>query len=91
MKFSTIHLSLFIVSFRLSLILLSLFTFPPLPFYLFTFLPFYLFTFLPFSDSQLLADILGNGILVDEEVHGVVGNESFGHVPCAFVVAVLTP
>ena len=83
MKFSTIHLSLFIVSFRLSLILLSLFTFP--------LLPFYLFTFLPFSDSQLLADILGNGILVDEEVHGVVGNESFGHVPRAFVVAVLTP
>ena len=41
-------------------------------------------------DSQFLADILGDGILVDHEVHGVVGHESLGHVPCAFVVAILT-
>ena len=41
--------------------------------------------------SQFLADILGDGVLVDEEVHGVGSDEGLGHVPDAFVVATLTP
>ncbi len=41
--------------------------------------------------SELFADILGDSILVDEEVHGVGSNEGLGHVPDAFVVATLTP
>lgn len=43
------------------------------------------------SDAEFLTDILRDGILVDEEVHGLAGNESLGHVPGAFVVAIFAP
>jgi len=43
------------------------------------------------SDAKFLADILGNGVLVDEEVHRLSGNEGLGHVPGALVVAVFAP
>ena len=43
------------------------------------------------SDSQFLADVLGNGVLVDEEVHGLGSHESLGHIPGAFVVAIFAP
>ena len=42
-------------------------------------------------DAELLANVLGNGVLVDEEVHRVGSDEGLGHIPDAFVVAGLTP
>ena len=47
--------------------------------------------FLLSLDSEFFADILRDGILVDHEVHGLVSYESLGHIPCALVVAILTP
>ena len=42
-------------------------------------------------NSQLLADVLRNCVFVDHEVHGVVGDVGFSHVPDALVVAGLAP
>ena len=42
-------------------------------------------------DAELLADGLGNGVLVDEDVHGLVGDVGLGGVEHALVGAVLTP
>ena len=42
-------------------------------------------------DAQLLADVGGDGVLVDGVVHRVGGNEGLGHVPDALVVAALAP
>ena len=41
--------------------------------------------------SQLLANLSGNGFLVDEEIHRVGGDEGLGHIPDTLVVASLTP
>ena len=42
-------------------------------------------------DSQFLSDILGDSVLVDEEVHGVGSDEGLGHIPDTLVFASLTP
>ncbi len=41
--------------------------------------------------AKLLADILRYGVLVHHKVHELICGEGLGHVPDAFVVAVLTP
>ena len=40
---------------------------------------------------QLFLDVLGQGILVDKDVHGLVGDEGFGGVPDTFVLTGFTP
>lgn len=40
---------------------------------------------------NLLADVFWHSILVYHEVHGLVSNESLGHVPNAFVLAAFAP
>ena len=42
-------------------------------------------------DAEFLSDVLGNGILVDEDVHCLVGYECFRGVPYAFVFVVCAP
>ena len=44
-----------------------------------------------FLNSEFFADFCWNGVLVDEEVHRVGGDESFCHIPGALVLAGLTP
>lgn len=43
------------------------------------------------SDAALLAYILGHGVLVDHEIHGICNDEILGHIPDTLVVAGLSP
>lgn len=43
------------------------------------------------SDAALLADILGHGVLVDHEIHGICNDEILGHIPDSLIVAGLSP
>ena len=55
-------------------------------------LPIYkLLTIKTLLDSELLADVLREGILVNHEVHSLVSYESLGHVPGSLVVTILAP
>lgn len=44
-----------------------------------------------FSDSQFLADVLGDGVLVDDDVHRLVGYVGLGYVPESLVGSVVAP
>ena len=51
----------------------------------------YLITVYSILDTEFLSDILWYGVFVYHEVHGVVSDEGFGHVPNTLIVAGFAP